>query len=231
MGVGQLAVNFLDHVHGEDVAIRLAGEFVGAVRGAHRNRQRVDLGLLDELDRLVGIGEQLVVGELALGAMAVLLVAHPGLERAQHAELALDRNTAEMGHVGDGPGDADIVVPVARRLAVGLQRTVHHDRGEAGLDRGHAGGGLVAVIEMHADRNLRMDLGHRIHHVPQHDVIGVGTGAARGLDDHRRIEAGGGIHDRERLLHVVDVEGRHAIAVLRRVVEQLPNVMRAMGPV
>ena len=126
-----------------------------------------------------------------------------------------------MGHVGDGLGDADIVIPVGGGLAVRLQRTVHHDRGETGLDRGHAGVGSVAVIEVHADRNLRIDLGDRVHHVLEHDVIGVGPRAARGLNDDRRIETGGGVHDRERLLHVVDIEGRHAVIVLRRVVEQL----------
>jgi hypothetical protein len=41
------------------------------------------------------------VGELALGAVAVLLLAHAGLERAEHAEFALDRDAAEMGHLDD----------------------------------------------------------------------------------------------------------------------------------
>ena len=84
-------------------------------------------------------------------------------------------------------GDADIVVAVARGLAVGLERAVHHHRGEAGLDRGHAGGGLVAVVVMHADRDMRIDLGDGVHHVLEHDVVGIGARAARGLDDHRRI--------------------------------------------
>jgi hypothetical protein len=77
------------------------------------------------------------------------------------------------------------------------------------------------MIEVNADRDLRIDLGNRIHHVLQHDVVGVGPRAARGLNDDRRVEAGGGVHDGERLLHVVDVEGRHAVVVFRRVVEQL----------
>jgi hypothetical protein len=121
------------------------------VRGAHGDGERVDLGLGDELHRLVRVGQQLVVGELALGAVAVLLLAHAALQRAEHAELALDGDAAEMGHLHDLAGDADIVVPVAGRLAVGLERAVHHHRGEAGLDGGHAGRRLVAVVEMHAD--------------------------------------------------------------------------------
>ena len=191
------------------------------MRGAHRDRQRVDFRLLDELDRLVRVGQQLVMRQLAFRAMAVLLVAHAGFQRTEHTEFALHRNAAEMGHVGDLFRDADIVVPVGGGLAVSFERAVHHHGSEAGLDRGHAGGGFVAVIQMHADRDLRMDFGERIHHVAQHDVVGVGARAAGGLDDHRRVEARGGVHDGERLLHVVDVEGRHSVVVLCRVVEQL----------
>jgi hypothetical protein len=126
-----------------------------------------------------------------------------------------------MGHVGYRLGDTDIVIPVAGSLAVGLQRAVHHHGGEAGLDRGHAGGRLVAVIEMHADRTLRIDLGDGVHHVTQHHVIGVGARAARSLDDDGGIEGRRRVHDRQRLLHVVDVERRHAVIVFRRVIEQL----------
>ena len=103
---GQPAVDLLDHVHGEDRAVGLAGELVGAVRGAHGDGQRVDLRLGDEFDGLVRVGEELVVAELALGAVAVLLVAHAGLERAEHAELALDRDAAEMRHLDHLAGDA-----------------------------------------------------------------------------------------------------------------------------
>jgi hypothetical protein len=81
--------------------------------------------------------------------------------------------------------------------------------------------GLVAVVEMHADRDLRVDLGDGVHHVLEHDVVGIGARAARGLDDHRRVDASAAVHDRERLLHVVDVEGGNAVAVLGGVIEQL----------
>ena len=49
-------------------------------------------------------------------------------------------------------------------------------------------GGLVAVVEMHADRDMRIDLGDRVHHVLEHDVVGVGARAAGRLDDHRRVD-------------------------------------------
>ena len=103
MRVGQPAVDLLDHVHGEDVAVRLARELVGAMRGAHRDRERVDLGGADEIDGLVRVGQQLVVAELAFGAVAVLLLAAAVLERAEHAELAFDRGADPVGHVGTRP--------------------------------------------------------------------------------------------------------------------------------
>ena len=81
--------------------------------------------------------------------------------------------------------------------------------------------GLVAVVEMHADRNMRIDFGERVHHVLQHDVVGIGASAARGLHDHWRVDGAGRLHDRQRLLHIVDVEGGHAITVFGGVVEQL----------
>ena len=52
----------------------------------------------DEVDRLVGIGQQLVVRQLALGAVAVLGLAVAALQRAEHAELALDRGADPVRH-------------------------------------------------------------------------------------------------------------------------------------
>jgi len=126
-----------------------------------------------------------------------------------------------MGDVGDRLGDADIIGPVGRRFAVGLERAVHHHRGEVGLDRRDARRRAVAVVEVHADRNLRIHFGQRVHHMPEHDVVGVRARAARGLDDDRRFEGVRRLADRQRLLHVVDVECRHAVAVFGGVIQQL----------
>ena len=89
------------------------------------------------------------------------------------------------------------------------------------LDRGGAGRFLVAVVLMQAERDLRIHLLQRVDHPGQHDVVGVGAGAARGLDDDRRVDRGRRLHDREPLLHVVDVEGRHAVAAFGGVIQQL----------
>ena len=55
----------------------------------------------DEFDGLVRVGDEHVVGELALEAVAVFLFTHAGLERAEHAEFALHGNAAQMRHVHD----------------------------------------------------------------------------------------------------------------------------------
>jgi hypothetical protein len=104
------------------------------VRGADGHRERVDLGLGDEFGRLVGIGDQHVMGELALEAVAILSLAHAALQRPEHAKFALDRHADQMRHVDDPPGHAGIIFIVARGLGVLLERTIHHHRGEAVLD-------------------------------------------------------------------------------------------------
>jgi hypothetical protein len=91
------------------------------------------------------------------------------------------------------------------------------------FDRRSAGRLLVAVVLMHAERNLRIHLLQRVDHLRQHDVVGIRARTPRGLDDDRRIDGGGGVHDREPLLHVVDIECRYAVAMLGGMIEQLPQ--------
>ena len=223
VGVRQAAVDFLDHIHGEDGPVGLARELVGAVAGAHRDGQRIDLCRAHEIDGLIRVSQKLRVIELAFGAMAVFGFAHSGFQRTKHAELAFDRDAAGVRHLDDFAGHGDIVVVVGRGLRIFLERAVHHHRGKAELDGGRAGGGAVAVILVHADRDVRVEFGAGIDDVLQHDIVGVGTGAARGLHDDGGVDLVGRLHDGERLFHVVDVEGRQAIAVLGCVIEQLPQ--------
>ena len=126
-----------------------------------------------------------------------------------------------MRHLRHRASDAHIVVVVGGGLGVGLQRAVHHDAGEAVLDGAGAGGFVVAVVLVHADGDVRIDVDQGVNHTGQHDVVGVLPRAAAGLDDHRAVGGLCGLHDRQPLLHVVDVEGRDAIAVLGGVIEKL----------
>ncbi len=221
VGVGQALVDLLDHVHGQDVAVRLARELVGPVAGAHGDGQGVDAGALDELDRLVGIGQQLVMAEHALEAVAVFRLAHAAFQRAQHAQFAFNRHAAGVGHLDHLAGDLDVVLVGGGGLGVLHQRAVHHHRGEAVLDRRGAGGRAVAVVLVHAHRDVGIDLGQGVDHPGQHDVVGVVRAPRDGLDDDRGVDGFRRLHDRQALFHVVDVEGRQRIVMLRRMIQQL----------
>ncbi len=221
--VRQLAVDFLDHMHGEHGTVRLAAELVGAMRGAHGDRQCIDLGFAHELHGFVRIGQKLVVRQHAFRAVAVFGIAHAGFERTENAEFTFHRDAAQMRHLADLTRDRNVIVPVGRGLAVGFQRTVHHDGGEACLNGGHAGCGFIAMVEVDADRDMRIDFRHRVHHVAKHDVVGIGTRAARSLQDHRRIDGIRRFHDGQSLFHVVDVECRDAVTLFSGVIEQLPQ--------
>jgi len=196
---------------------------LGRRAGAHGDGQGVDLGALDEVHRLVRVGQQLGVIQHALGTVAVLGLAHAGLEAAQHAELTLDRHAAAVGHLGDAAGDVDIVLVAGGGLGVLLQRAVHHHRGEAVLDGGGAGGRAVAVVLVHAHRDVRVELDQGVDQAGQHHIIGVAARPAAGLDDDRRIDRVGRLHDGEALFHVVDVVGGQPVAMLGGMVEQLPQ--------
>ena len=102
-----------------------------------------------------------------------------------------------------------------------VQRPVHHHRCDAVADRRHAGRQVVAVVLVQADRDARVHLGQGLDHAAQHDVAGIGPGAALGLQDDRGVDAGGGLQDRQTLFHVVDVLGGNAIAMLGGVVQKL----------
>ncbi len=79
------------------------------------------------------------------------------------------------------------------------------------------------MVLMDAERNLRIHQFQGFHHLGEHDVAGIGAGAAARLDDDRRVDRAGRLHDGEGLLHIVHVESGNAIAVFRGVVQQLPE--------
>ena len=119
-------MDFLDPLDRENVAGRLARELVRAVRSADRDCKRIDVGLGDEVGRLLGIGEQHVMRELSRRTGAILVSGVPGLERTQATELAFHRYAdpvCGLRHLG---GDSDVVFVRRRRLHVALERAIHH---------------------------------------------------------------------------------------------------------
>ncbi len=169
---------------------------------------------------LVGIGEQLVVRKGPLGAVPVFLLANSGFQRAETAQFPFDGNAAAMGHLDHVARNARVVRVIGRRLAVILERAVHHHARKAVFDGALARGGAVAVILVHGNRNLRIKLGGGEHQMPQVVVLRIAPRPARGLHDHGRIGLGGGGEDRLNLLHVVDVERGQAVIILGGVIEQ-----------
>ena len=77
----------------------------------------------------------------------------------------------------------------------------------------------MILMQHHRDVGVRLDRSQ--HHVPQVGLAGVFARPGRGLQDHRRLRFLRGLHDGLDLLEIVDVEGRHAVAVFGGMVEYL----------
>ena len=85
VGVGDALVDGLDAADGQDVTSGLAAEFVGAVGGADGDGQGIDMGLVDKVGSLIGVGKQHVVGQRPFCPGAVFLARTHGFQRPQAA--------------------------------------------------------------------------------------------------------------------------------------------------
>ena len=79
----------------------------------------------------------------------------------------------------------------------------------------------IAVILVHADRQVRVHLDRRADQVAKNDVVGECPRTTAGLHNDRAVGLVRRLHDGQHLFHVVDVESRQAVAVLGGVIEQL----------
>ena len=79
------------------------------------------------------------------------------------------------------------------------------------------------MILMHADRDTRVKLNRGFDQMAKNDVIGKLARPATGLHDDWAFDLRRSLHDRQHLFHVVHIEGRQAVVILRRVVEQFPQ--------
>ncbi len=214
-------VDFGDAADRENVAGRLARELVRAVARADRYGQRIDARAVDEVLRLLRIGEEHFMAELAFGADPVLLAGRARFERTQAAEFTFHRDADRMRDAADFTRDADVVFVARRSLRVLHQGAVHHHAREAGANRLQTDRlrGPVVLVHDHRDVGVGFDRGH--HHVAEVGFARVFARAGRGLQDHRRLGFLRRFHDRLNLLEVVDVEGRQTVVVLGGVIEQL----------
>jgi hypothetical protein len=161
------------------------------------------------------------VRQLARGAHTVFFAGLAGLERSQAAEFAFDRDTHRMRGLADAARHVDVVFVARGRLRILAQRPVHHDAGESRSQRLHADRRRRSVILVQHDRNVRMRFHRGQHHVPKIGFARVLAGAGRGLQDHRTVGLLGRLHDGLYLFEIVDVERRHAIALLGGMIQQL----------
>ena len=153
--VRQPLVDRRDHVHRQDVAGRRLRELVGAVRGADRDRERIDLGRARR-NPAPGRDRSAAARAASLPSAPWPSSASPcpvSSEPRQPSSPSTETPTACASSLTRA-GDPDIVLVGGGRLAVGLERAVHHHAGEAVLDRREAGRLVVAVVLVQADGNL-----------------------------------------------------------------------------
>ena len=191
----------------------LRRELVGAVRRTDRDGQRIDAGLRDEINDLLGFG------------VVALLGGNLVFDAGQHAQLALDRHVELVSIFNDLLRQGDVFV-------VGKRRTVDHYRREAHIDAALAGLERVSVVEVQHDLGLGPTqllgiLHGAFGHVAQQGLVGVVTRTLRYLEDHRRLGLGSSLDDGLELLHVVEVESGDGVAALDGLGEHLAGVHEA----
>ena len=164
--LGQSTMDLLDQVHLQHIPIGCLRELVRPVGRPDRNGERVDAGGGDELDGLVRIGQVHLAG-----AMSVF-------DPSESAELTFDRRASRVGVRDDLLGDGDVVLERGGRLSVGLEGAVHHHAREAEIDCREARLGLVAVVEVQRNGNLRVQLDRSLHEMPEKEIVRVRPGAA-----------------------------------------------------
>ena len=221
--VGNAFVNGLNAIDGQDVARRLAREFVGAVAGANGNGQSVQLRALHKIGGLFGVCEQLLAGHHGVCAVAVFLVTLHGFQRTQAAQFTFHRDAQFVRHADHFLRHFQVVFVAGNGFAVGFQAAVHHDRAKAQVDGALADGRALAVVLVHHHGNFWIGLNRGLNQQLQEAFARIFARTRRGLHDHGRAGFFGGFHDGLNLLQIVDVEGWNTVAIGRGVVQQLAH--------
>ena len=163
---GSRRVDLFDQVHREHVAGRVLGELVGAVARPDRHRECVDPGALDELDRLIGVGQVHLAGAVAV------------LDPAERAQLALDADAARVRILDHLAGDGTLysksegVLPSASSEPSIITLVKPSSIAEMQV------AGRVAVVLVQCDRDLRVELAGGLHQVEEEAIVRVGARAA-----------------------------------------------------
>ena len=164
-------------------------ELVCTVACADCDRQGVNAGPLDKFLDLVGICEHSLVS----------CYTDCILDACQSAELCLYDTAVLMRVLCDLFGLFDILF---ERVA-GI---VDHDRREACVNAVLAGCEVCAVIQMHRDRDIRIQLNRCFNEVSQILGFRIFPGACGSLQDNRGLQFSSCLCDRLNDLHIVDIE-------------------------
>ena len=155
--------------------------------------------------------------------MTVFLVGLAGFKRADNTQFAFDRSADRMRAGNHFFGNADVVFVRRRGFAVGFKRTVHHNGRIAVDDRRLADIYRRAVILVNTDRQFRKHFDTGGNHVTDHRVAGKFAGAGRSLQNDRGVDFLCRLQNGNHLFHVVDIKSRNAVAVFRRVIQNLTH--------
>src|SRR5690606_1686663 len=155
VGVQNALVDFVDTVDGENIACWRLGELVGTVAGTDGNGQGINASFLHEISGFFRVGQHLAVIQHAFSADAVFFTGHTGFQRTQTTQFTFYRNATSVRNVDGATGYVNVVLVRSRGFTVFTQRTVHHHRAEAQLDRTltHVRRGTVVLVHTH--RNVR----------------------------------------------------------------------------
>ena len=171
--IRETGVNFLHAVNRQNFARGFAGELISTVARADRDSEGIKLGLADEVNCLIRIGEQLLTGQRAFSALTVFFFTGQCFERADAAELAFDGHTDAVSRFNDAAGGFDVVLVSGHRLAVRHQGAVHHHGGKAVAHGADTGRLAAAVIKMHGNRDVRVGLNRGADEVFEEELTRV----------------------------------------------------------
>ena len=190
----------------------LGFELVSTVRSTNRDCERINAGLLYEVDNIVGVG------------VGVVLSNNIVLDTCQYAKLTLNGYIELVCVVNNLFGESNI-------LLVGEVATVNHNAREAHIDTRFAQLEAVAVVEVESDRNVFTELfcvlNSTLSHIAEEGLVSVLTSASRNLEDYGRGGLNASRDDCLQLLHVVEVVCRNCITAFDCFGEHLTSVYQA----
>ena len=185
--------------------------------------QCIELGALDEVGGLLGVGQHLLAGHGSVGAVAVFLVALHGFQAAQATQFALDGDTRGMRHLHHLAGHFDVVFVAGNGFAVALQAAVHHDGTKAQINGTLAHFGVLPMVLVHDQWNVGVGFNGRLNQVLDEGFARIFACARAGLQNDRGANFIGSLHNRLNLLQIVHVKGRNTVAISRGMVQQFAH--------